>query len=178
MVRNGDDFQIDTTAVDVATDRRDARPRIVVHGKANALAEFRAAASRMLPDAAPREIVPIAPIATTATPTPAPESTHHFTTATWISSSFAAATLITSGAIGLTVRSDYDGCQQVACTDSKISSIHNRAIIADVSLLVAVAATASAVWFYVSSSEPPSAAEHVTLLPTHDGAMLGYGGSF
>ena len=109
VVRNGEDFQIDTTAVDVATNRHDARPRIVVHGKADAPSAFRTAASRMLPDAAPREVAQVAPA--TTVPPPIPEAVHHFTTATWISSGIAAASLVTSGVIGITVRSDYNDCQ-------------------------------------------------------------------
>jgi len=178
VVQLGADVQVDASWVDVATGTVSARPRVILAADANAVSAFAQAAERYLPDAQPRKTETI--IIGGPTSTTAPGSSRHMTTASWITGGTAVAVLAGAGVLGLTVRSSYGRCERLMptdepCSEDELDRIGRRALYADLTLGVGVAAAIATVILYARSEHDPEATR-VGVAPTPGGGVVGVAG--
>jgi hypothetical protein len=172
IVQVGTTIQLDTTWADVATGKTVPRIKLDLGDDARASTVFGDAAGKLLPGAARRTtphttVVVNAPVGPTTTP-------HRLTTASWITAGVTVAAGATAVGLGLSTRSSYQHCQQDPCPADRISTIHHRAIAADLTGGLAIAAgVATAVMYWRSGGET------VAVEPVPGGgAALTVGGRF
>src|SRR5262249_39175227 len=146
VVQVGDDIQIDSSWVEVASHEVLARPRVVLPADASAGEVFGAAATRLLPRAHKRPLPVMAAIAT--------GPSRRMTRDAWIAAGAGAAALAGSIGFGLSTRANYDRCDQghPACSDDEKSTIRVRAAIADSLLGGALIGGAVATFLYLRSA--------------------------
>jgi hypothetical protein len=172
IVQVGHTIQIDSTWAEVATGKTIARPMVKLDDDARAGKVFGAAASSLLPDA------PVRPIKTVVITQPGGGETttpRHLTTLTWVTGGAAVIGLSAAIGLGLSTRSSFDRCDsyQFACSDDEIASVHRRAILADLSGALGIAAgVATAVQYWRSGGET------IAVTPTPGGAAVSVGGRF
>jgi hypothetical protein len=174
IVQVGDTIQLDSTWAEVASGKTIARPMIKLDADARAGKAFTAAAQKLLPDT---------PLRATSTNTVVirehggePATTPRtMTTTTWITGGVAVVGLGVGIGLGLSTRSDFNRCDNFehACTDDEISSIHSRALLADLTGGLGLAAgIATAVLYWRSGGET------IAVTPTPGGAAVTLGGRF
>jgi hypothetical protein len=170
VVRAGVELQIDATMIDVATGAGAPRPRLQVADLAAADAAFAEAATRYLPEAEER---------TQAGDGGGGDSHRPITRGVWVTGGVGIAALIGSGVLGLTIKSKYDRCndEDHPCGQDTKDSLHNRALIADVTLGVGVVAVAIAVVLYARTPLETSDVQPA-VSPVAGGAVVGLGGRF
>jgi len=172
IVQVGTTIQLDTTWADVATAKTVPRMRLDLDDDARAPVVFGDAAGKLLPGA-PRRTTPHTTVVVTA-PTGPATTPHRLTTTSWITAGVTVAAGATALGLGLSTRSSYLHCQQDPCTDDRIASIHHRAIAADVTGGIALAAGIATAVLYWRSGGEAIAVEPVA----GGGAALTVGGRF
>ncbi len=171
IVQVGDTIQLDSTWADVATGNTIARPMIKLDDDARAAQIFGDAAQKLLPGSPLRsasKTIVITQPGDTTTP-------RHFTTTSLITGGVAVVGLGVGIGLGLSTRSSYNHCNslELACSDSEISGIHTRAILADGITAIGVAAAAATVVLFWRSG-----GETIVVTPTPGGAAVSLGGRF
>ncbi len=153
----GDGVSIDPTWVEVASGRAVSRASIVIEAKDDLVVKLAEVAQALLPDARLRAAVEVGP-EPTATPQPVRRRGRHLTRGVWISGGIAAAALVAGTAFGLlalSAESDAKdaGCDTMYCPDidDRVSTMDSRALIADLSFIVAAGAGTAAVIMYLRS---------------------------
>ncbi len=153
MTGAGGGVSIDPTWVDVASGRAVTREGIVIEDSEgdDISARLAATAPRLLPDATLRT-------PTVVVPPPTRKIGRHFTTGVWVTGAIAAAALIAGTGFGISAMSvnnglKDDGCADDFCSDAqdRMDSRDSRALIADVSFLVATGAGITAIILYMRS---------------------------
>jgi hypothetical protein len=176
IVKMGDRIQIDATWADVASGRVISRPQMVIEPKADRTKVFTEAVPLLLPHIK-KQTKKGPDIVIVPTGTSAPSNGRHFTTATWIATGVAAASLIGGGIFALSASRKFssledDNCRNVGCDASEIDSLRSRALAADMLFTVAAASTVTALVFYLRSAKGSRAAESPSPKP---GVRVGIG---
>jgi hypothetical protein len=165
---SGGSIQIDSTWVDVATNRTASRPPIDIASPTVARARFVDAAHQLLPDA------PLRP--KPKHDTLAGGKPRHLTTPSILTGAAGIIGLGVGIGFGLDARSKYNSCNAdgVACTDERRTSIRHVALVADGGFFLAIAGAIATGLIYTGSAESP----HVIVAPTPDGVTVGAVGKF
>lgn len=147
--------QVDSTWVDVATNKRASRPAIDLPMISDAKTRFAAAARVVLPDAPVRQKVTPGGGGRSIGNAMSPEIPRHFTTASYVTAGIAVAGFGVGLGFGLATRSKFNTCDSPgACDRGDRDSIRTRGIIADVGFLAAIGgAVTTAVLFATSGKE-------------------------
>jgi hypothetical protein len=180
LVQVGQDTQVDSSWVDVASGKVSSRPRVLLPTDASSVSVFAAQAQRYLPDARPRKTETIvvregggAILGPTTTP-------RKMTLPAWITAGTAGVALTAGAILGLSARKTYQRCDMVAggCSDSELDGLERRALFADISFGVAAGAAVATVVLYLRSGGDPIEAQPapVQVTPTTGGAMIGLTG--
>ena len=169
IVQVGHTIQLDSTWADVATGKTIARPTVNLADDAQAGKVFGDAATKLLPDAALR---PSRTLVIHEGDTTAPR---RMSSLSWATGGIAIAAL--GGAIGFgwSAHGAFSACNhpEMACTSDQISAVHTKAVIADATGALAIAAgVATAVLYWRSGGEP------ISVTPAPGGATVSLGGRF
>lgn len=192
IVRMGDQLQIDPTWADVASGRVTSRARITLKTGDDPVAVFRKAAHELLPHIARQKREPETKvIVVPGAGATRPGDGHHMTRGAWIAAGVGAAALLGGGVFALSARNKYnalaaDDCRHSSeppCSQSRIDSLRNHALAADILLGGAVAAgVTTLVLYYRSGGErapaPAAAPPPVTVGVAGGGLSLSIGGRF
>lgn len=178
VVRVGTLVQVDTTWVDVATGKQAARPRIQLADIHKATYEFVKQAERFLPDAEVRSTNTTNQTVIVNGPG---ERHRPIKPAVWVASGVSLAALGAGIVLGLQAKSKYDNCNHpegpTFCDDDAKHAIDRRALYADLSLTVGIAAAATAITLYFTTPVVESPVKP-SVEPVPGGAVLSFGGSF
>lgn len=166
----GGSIQMDTTWVDPGANLRVTRPALDLATIESAKERFAASAQKLLPDA---------PVRRKPTVSQAPSvrfdrgEPRHFTALSLTTAGVTLAALGSGVGFGLSVRSRYQACDdETPCKDGEKKSIRARAVIADVSFVVALAGAITTAVLYGTSAESPRVMVAPTVAPGGDGATL------
>jgi hypothetical protein len=172
IVKVGTAHQIDATWTEIATGKRASRPALQLADVADADKIFVENAARYLPDAEPRETKPNI-IYNNNNVTNEPE--RPIKPVVLVVGGGGVLAMIGSGVLGLSVKSKYDGCKDAPCSPSEKDAIDKRALIADITLGVGIAAVATAAILYFTTPLEESAPVP-TVEPVAGGAVIGLEG--
>jgi hypothetical protein len=182
IVQVGDHTQVDATWVDAATGASASRPRAEITTEARAVSVFGAMAQRYLPDARARDqaIVVAGGDGGGRDVVIVPGGTRRRLTRTAkLTGGVAIAATVGAAALGLSTRSMYKACEREGtCTDDELDAVDRRALFADLTLGVAVAASATTLVLYLLSGEDEAPTVTPAVGATAGGATLGLGGRF
>ncbi len=182
IVQVGDHTQVDATWVDAATGASASRPRAEIATEARAVSVFGAMAPRYLPDARVRDqaIVVAGGDGGGRDVVIVPGGTRRRLTRTAkLTGGVAIAATVGAAALGLSTRSMYKACEREGtCTDDELDAVDRRALFADLTLGVAVAASATTLVLYLLSGEDEAPTVTPAVGATAGGATLGLGGRF
>lgn len=171
LIQVGADVQVDASWVDRASGAVSARPRVVLASDARAVSVFADNAKRYLPDAKPRSNTIIVESNGKTV-----DGGRRMTTPAWITLGVAGAGAIAGSILAVSARKTYDDCDSKAggCSDKKLDGLKTRALLADVSFVVAACAAITTAILYLRSDST------VTLSPAEQGtgAVIGYAGHF
>lgn len=187
MVRIGPRLQIDSTWVDAKGGGAASRPALVIEeGGASADVVFADAATRLLPNAAPRA-EPTAVVGAEVTPVLEVRSEprgRHVTTPMIVAGAVAGAALVAGIAFAISANGDYaemeeQGCDRMLCSDAedRVDRMENKALAADILFGAAAAAALTGGIMYLVSAEDAEAPP-VRIGATGDSATVSFGGRF
>lgn len=179
VVRVGTDVQVDATWVDVASGKQAARPRVLLKDTHKATDAFVTEAERFLPDA---EVRSSSTTNQTVIVNGAAERHRPIKPTVWVAAGVGVVALGAGVVLGLQAKSKYDNCNHpegpTFCTDDQIDAIDKRALYADISLGVGVAAAVAAVTLYFTTPVEVTTPVTPSVEPVPGGAVLSFAGSF
>jgi hypothetical protein len=149
----GDAISVDTTWVDAATGKSEARPPISLTNTSDvdAKAKFQIAATSLLPD------VPLRPHPKTVSVGIAGQvvagTPRHITVPAMITAGVAVVGAGVWIGFGLDARSKYNGCQSAPCTQGRLDGIKHLDLAADLGWTIGLAAAIATGVLYVTSGE-------------------------
>jgi hypothetical protein len=164
--------------------RRDQKVLIVVREKSRLLTIQVApkGPAEPGPSPAPTEKPVATPVAGGETPTPAPATQGGIPAGAFVVGGVGVAALGSALYFGLTARSEYDTLKHDCspkCTPDQSEAAHRKAVIADVSLGVGVAAIAGGVlWAVIAPKKEPRARTAMIVAPSADGFVATVDGTF
>lgn len=143
-------LQVDSTWIDVATNKQVQRPAIVVGPIPEAKARFVSAARSLLPDA------PVRPKPKTVgelSTTTRPAVPRHFTRPAMITAGVAVVGAGVGVVFGMRTRSRYNDCEKITCSSDARDSIRNNGLVADAGFFLAAAGAVATGILYATSGK-------------------------
>ncbi len=184
IVRLGDEIQIDSSWAHIASGDIASRPKITIAAGSDKEAIFAKAAPTLFPHLTIKKPEPLAPreIVLVSKPSTEPPG-REMPTSGWVAAGVSATTLVAATVFAVSARQkftslDNDGCREIACDQSRISSFSKTALTADVLFGVSGAAAATALVLYLVNT-PDEKAPQQALLRQGPGLFgLAVGGQF